>query len=127
MPGVTLKEPINDEGECSKGELEDEELGKMLAKDLSPEEKEEFKVMLRKHPSLFISDYCEISGVTAIEHQINLKTNQKPVGSKAKTPWEDPRRGIVDGSKEATPSWLHLSCGRFRVGVPSGGDPKKEW
>ena len=80
--GVILKEPSNDEGECSKVGLKDEELDKMLAKDLSPEEKEEFKVMLRKHPSLFISDYCEISGVTAIEHQINLKTNQKPVAQK---------------------------------------------
>ena len=80
--GITLKEPTVDDGECSKSELKDEELDKMLAKDLSTEEKEEYKVMLRKHPSLFISDYGEISGVTAVEHQINLKTNQKPVAQK---------------------------------------------
>ena len=43
---------------------------------------EEFKVMIRKHPSLFISDYCEISRVTVVEHQINLKPNQKPVAQK---------------------------------------------
>ena len=54
----------------------------MLAKDVSTEEKEDFKVMLRKHPSLFISDYFEISGVTMVEHQINLKANQKPVAQK---------------------------------------------
>ena len=54
----------------------------MLAKDLSVEEKEDFKVMLRKHPSLFISNYCEISKVTLVEHQINLKANQKPISQK---------------------------------------------
>ena len=45
----------------------------MLAKDLSAKDKEEFKVMLRKHPSLFILEYCEILGVMVVEHQINLK------------------------------------------------------
>ena len=54
----------------------------MLAKDLSVEEKEDFKVMLRRYPSLFISDYGEITGVTAVQHQINLKPNQKPVAQK---------------------------------------------
>ena len=55
----------------------------MLAKNLSAAiEKEEFKVMLRKHLSLLISDYCEITGVTVVEHQINLKPNQKPVAQK---------------------------------------------
>ena len=51
----------------------------MIAKDLSTEERESFKVMLRKHPSLFISDYSEILGVTAVQHQINLKPNINPV------------------------------------------------
>ena len=63
-------------------ELKDEELEKMIAKDLSAEEREGFKVMLRKHPSLFISDYSEISGVTAVQHQINLKPNMKPVAQR---------------------------------------------
>ena len=54
----------------------------MLANDLLVEEKEDFKVMLRKHPSLFISDYFEILGVIVVEHQINLKANQKPVAQK---------------------------------------------
>ena len=80
--GETLKEPSENDGESSKRELRDEDLEKMLAKDLSATEKEEFKVMLRKHPSLFISDYCEISRVTVVEHQINLKPNQKPVAHK---------------------------------------------
>ena len=53
----------------------------MLAKDLSAAEKEDFKVMLRKHPSLLISDYDEIIGVTAVQHQINLN-NQKPVAQR---------------------------------------------
>ena len=54
----------------------------MLAKDLTPVEKEDFKVMLRKHPSLFISNYSKISAVTVVEHKINLKANQKPVAQK---------------------------------------------
>ena len=74
-----MKEPSENEGESLKKELKDEDLEKMLAKDLLATEKEEFKVMLRKYPSLLISDYCEILGVTVVEHQINLKPNQKPV------------------------------------------------
>ena len=74
-----MREP----SECARGsvreELKDEALEKMIAKDLSAEEREDFKVMLRKHPSLFIFDYSEFSGVTAVQHQIHLKPNMKPV------------------------------------------------
>ena len=38
--------------------------------------------MLRRYPSLFIFDYGEITGVTAVQHQINLKPNQKLVAQK---------------------------------------------
>ena len=75
--GVTLRDPSENISGNSQKELKDEGVEKMLAKDLSMEEKEEFKIMLRKHPSLFISDYCEILRVTVVEHQINLKPNQK--------------------------------------------------
>ena len=77
-----LKEPCEDGGKSSQKELRDEDLEKMLDKDISAKEKEDFKVMLRKHPSLFISNYCEILGFTVVEHQINLKANQKPVSQK---------------------------------------------
>ena len=80
--GVTLKEPREDGGESFQKEIRHEDLEKMLAKDLLVEEKEDFKVMLRKHPSLFISDYSKILGVTVVEHQINLKANQKLVAQK---------------------------------------------
>ena len=76
---VTLREPGEIGSESLQKELKDEDMEKMLAKDLSATKKEEFKVMLRKHLSLFISDYGEITGVTAVQHQINLKPNQKPV------------------------------------------------
>ena len=62
--GVTLREPWENGGESSQKRLNDEDLEKILAKDL--EEKEDFKVMLRRYPSLFISDYGEIIGVTAV-------------------------------------------------------------
>ena len=69
MCGVILKEPTDDEGECSRSELKDEKIDKMLAKDLSTlqvTQRSEFTGDApRKHRlSLFISDYCEISGVT---------------------------------------------------------------
>ena len=77
--GVTLREPSENGGESSQKELRDEDLEKMLAKDLSSTEKKEFKVML---PSLFIFDYGEITRVMAVQHQINLKPNQKPMAQK---------------------------------------------
>ena len=38
--------------------------------------------MLRKHSSLFISDLTQMTGVTAIQHHINLKEECKPVVQK---------------------------------------------
>ena len=78
--GVTLTEI--GESSNSKRELEDEDLERMLAKDLSPKEKEDFKAMLRRNPYLFISNYVEILGVRVVKHHINLKPNQKPVALK---------------------------------------------
>ena len=68
--GITLKGPSENGGESSQKKLNAEDLERMLAKDLSVEEKEDLKVMLRRYPSLFISDYGEITGVTAVQHQI---------------------------------------------------------
>lgn len=73
--GVTLGGSSEAGGESSQRELKDADLERMLAKDLSPAKKEDFKVMLRKHPSLFIFDYGKITGVTTVQHQINLKSN----------------------------------------------------
>ena len=64
--GVTLREPSECAGGCSRKELKDEDLEKMIAKDLSAKETKSFEVMLRKHPSLFISNYSEILGVTTV-------------------------------------------------------------
>ena len=35
--------------------------------------------VLKKHASLFISDYTHITGVTAVKHHIHLKEGSKPV------------------------------------------------
>ena len=80
MCGIVLKESTSIEDESTRRELSEEELESML--DLSDGEKEEFKVMLRKHSHLFISNYREILGVTVVEHHINLKPNCKPVAQK---------------------------------------------
>ena len=79
---MTIKDLGEGSSKVSQKELRDDELEKMLAKDLTPAEKENFKVMLRNYPSLFISNYSEIAGVTVVEHQINLKANQKPMAQK---------------------------------------------
>ena len=89
MCGIVLKQSTSSDGESTSGELKDEELENMLAKDLSDGEKEEFKVMLRKHSHLFIYNYHEILGVTVVEHHINLKPNCKSVAQKLR------RLGIV--------------------------------
>ena len=73
--GVVLKESTLAGGESTKGVLKEEDMEMMLAKDLTDKEKEDFKVMLGKHPSLFISNYCDITGVNVVEHYINLKPN----------------------------------------------------
>ena len=58
--GIVLKQSTLSDGESTNEELKDEELKNMLAKDLSDGEKEEFKVMFRKHSHLFISNYRDI-------------------------------------------------------------------
>ena len=80
--GITLKDLSKDGGKIPQKKLNDEDLEKMLAKDLLATEKEEFKVMLRRHPSLFIFYYSKISGVLVVEHHINLKPNQKLMAQK---------------------------------------------
>ena len=80
--GVFLKESTLEDGESSKAVLKDEDMEKMLANDLLDKEKEDIKVMLRKHSSLFISDYCDIIGVNLVEHYITLKSNSKPMAQK---------------------------------------------
>ena len=44
-------------GETTKQELSDERIERMLSSELTKGEKEEFKVMLKRHNSLFISDH----------------------------------------------------------------------
>ena len=76
-------------GESTKGVLKEEDMEMMLAKDLTDKEKEDFKEMLGKHSSLFISDYCDITGVNVVEHYINLKPNCRLVAQKLR------RLGVV--------------------------------
>ena len=80
--GVVLNRSTLTGGESTKGVLKEEDMEMMLAKDLTDKEKEDFKVMLGKHPSLFISNYCDITGVNVVEHYINLKPNCRPVAQK---------------------------------------------
>ena len=76
-------------GESTKGALKEEDMEMMLANNLIDKAKEDFKVMLEKHSSLYISNYCDITGVNVVEHYINLKPNCKTVAQKLK------RLGVV--------------------------------
>ena len=62
--------------------MKNEDMEKMLGKYWTDKKKQDFKAMLRKHSSLFIFDYCDITGVNVVEHYINLKPNCKPVAQK---------------------------------------------
>ena len=49
---------------------------------MTDKEREDFKVMLGKHPSLFFLDYGDITGVNVVEHYIKLKPNCTPMAQK---------------------------------------------
>ncbi|MCO5612424.1 hypothetical protein L7F22_066691 [Adiantum nelumboides] len=53
--------------------VEESKLAKMLARDLIEEEKQTYLTMLEYFPRLFIEGYDQITGVTVVQHHINLK------------------------------------------------------
>ncbi|MCO5613481.1 hypothetical protein L7F22_067758 [Adiantum nelumboides] len=57
----------------------EERLRKMLAKDLTKEEEEDYINMFKRYSHLFITDYSMIKGVNVIQHHIVLKPNAKPI------------------------------------------------
>ncbi|MCO5599494.1 hypothetical protein L7F22_053598 [Adiantum nelumboides] len=67
----------------------EERLRKMLAKDLTKEEEENYINMFKRYPHLFITDYSMIKGVDVIQHHIDLKPDAKPVAQKLR------RLGVV--------------------------------
>ncbi|MCO5586477.1 hypothetical protein L7F22_040417 [Adiantum nelumboides] len=66
----------------------EERLRKMLAKDLTKEEEEDYINIFKRYPHLFITDYSMIKGVDVIHH-INLKPDAKPIAQKLR------RLGVV--------------------------------
>ncbi|MCO5554173.1 hypothetical protein L7F22_007699 [Adiantum nelumboides] len=67
----------------------EERLRKMLSKDLTKEEEEDYINMFKRYPHLFIIDYSMIKGVDVIQHHIDLKPDAKPVAQKLR------RLGVV--------------------------------
>ncbi|MCO5558087.1 hypothetical protein L7F22_011663 [Adiantum nelumboides] len=53
--------------------VEESKLAKILAKDLTEEEKQAYLTMLEDFPRLFIKGHDQITGVTVVQHHINLK------------------------------------------------------
>ena len=72
--GVTLAQPICNEGGASESQLQS-----MLSKDLEADERKAYLEMLQLHSTLFIIDYDHIIGVSVIQHHIPLKEGSKPV------------------------------------------------
>ncbi|MCO5547618.1 hypothetical protein L7F22_001069 [Adiantum nelumboides] len=58
--------------------VEERKLAKMLAKDLTEEEKQAYLTMLEDFSRLFIEGYDQIIGVTGVQHHIKLKEGSKP-------------------------------------------------
>ncbi|MCO5602872.1 hypothetical protein L7F22_057011 [Adiantum nelumboides] len=67
----------------------EERLRKMLSKDLTKEEEEDYINMFKRYPHLFITDYSMIKGVDVIQHHIDLKPDAKPIAQKLR------RLGVV--------------------------------
>ncbi|MCO5607242.1 hypothetical protein L7F22_061435 [Adiantum nelumboides] len=60
----------------------EEQLRKMLAKDLTKEEEEDYINMFKRYPHLFIIDNSMIKGVDVIQHHIDLKPDTMPISQK---------------------------------------------
>ncbi|MCO5608656.1 hypothetical protein L7F22_062870 [Adiantum nelumboides] len=60
-------------------QVEEGRLAKMLAKDLTQEERQAYLAMLEGYPKLFIDGYDRITGVCVVQHHINLKDGAKLV------------------------------------------------
>ncbi|MCO5603742.1 hypothetical protein L7F22_057894 [Adiantum nelumboides] len=60
-------------------QVEEGKLAKMLAKDLTQEERQAYLAMLEGYRKLFIDGYDQITRVSVVQHHINLKDGAKPV------------------------------------------------
>ncbi|MCO5551288.1 hypothetical protein L7F22_004787 [Adiantum nelumboides] len=60
-------------------QVEEGKLAKMLAKDLTQDERQAYLAMLEGYPRLFIDGYDQITGVSVVQHHIILKDEAKPV------------------------------------------------
>ncbi|MCO5599976.1 hypothetical protein L7F22_054083 [Adiantum nelumboides] len=61
----------------------------MLSKNLTQEERVEYKQMLQKFPNLFVKDYINVRGVDIVQHQIELKPESQSRAQKLR------RLGVV--------------------------------
>ncbi|MCO5548413.1 hypothetical protein L7F22_001869 [Adiantum nelumboides] len=101
----------------------EERLRKMLAKDLTKEEEEDYINMFKRYPHLFITNYSMIKGVDVIQHHIDLKPDAKPIAQKLR------RLGVVQQEPllpETPKSSFHLACDRFGMGLFSCSNPQEE-
>ncbi|MCO5614968.1 hypothetical protein L7F22_069254 [Adiantum nelumboides] len=76
--GLGLTDPIMISS-INVPQKEEGKLAKMLAKDLTQEERQAYLAMLEGYPRLFIDGYNQIIGVFVVQHQINLKDKAKPM------------------------------------------------
>ncbi|MCO5566852.1 hypothetical protein L7F22_020534 [Adiantum nelumboides] len=59
--------------------VEGSKLQQMLSIDLCEEERMHYLYTLKGFPTLFIGSYHKITGISAVQHHINLKERNKPV------------------------------------------------
>ncbi|MCO5583237.1 hypothetical protein L7F22_037146 [Adiantum nelumboides] len=76
--GLILKEPSKVDPPVIPG-VEESKLAKMLAKDLTEEEKRAYLTMLKDFTRPFIKIYDQITGVIVVQHHVNLKEGSKPI------------------------------------------------
>ena len=62
--------------------MEESKLQQMLSTNLSLDERKEYLHMMKRFSTLFIDGYHKITGVTVVEHHIQLKEGSKSVAQK---------------------------------------------
>ena len=80
--GIAMGDSNKEELQNSEPLVEESKLQQMLSLDLSLDERKDYLHMMKRFPTLFIDGYHKITGVTLVEHHIQLKEGSKLVAQK---------------------------------------------
>ncbi|MCO5597414.1 hypothetical protein L7F22_051491 [Adiantum nelumboides] len=82
LMGVILNDPNKVDPPDIRPLVDESKLQQMLCADLCEEERTRYLQMLKGFPTLFIDGYDKITGISIVQHHINLKEGSKPTVQK---------------------------------------------